>query len=290
VYEHGTQDPVKTAAEGVQNAIASGCDTVIVDTAGRLHVDEQLMEELERMKAAVTPQEILLVVDAMTGQDAVNVAKNFNDRLSVDGVIVTKLDGDTRGGAALSVKAITGKPIKFAGIGEKITEIEAFHPERMASRILGMGDVLTLIEKAEALYDEKQAQDMEKKLREASFTLEDFLDQFQQMRNMGGMEQILSMLPGGGAIKPEDIDEKQIKRMEAIIQSMTPQERRRPEILNASRRKRIAAGCGQQVQDVNRLLKQYDAVKKMLKQFSGKNMKRMARRGMRGKFPGGFPF
>ena len=277
VYEHGTQDPVLTAQEAYALAQRNGYDVVILDTAGRLQIDEELMAELERIKASVPPQEILLVVDAMIGQESVNVAKSFNDSLGIDGVILTKLDSDTRGGAALSIKAITGKPIKYAGTGEKLTDIEAFHPERMASRILGMGDMLTLIERAQQNFDEKQAQEMEEKLRKQSFTLEDFLDQFEQIKKMGSMAEMLAMIPGGNKINPEDIDEKEMARMEAIIRSMTPKERRNPDILAASRKRRIAKGSGTSVQQVNQLLKQYDMIKQLMKQFGGKGGRRRLR-------------
>lgn len=281
VFEMGQIDPVQIAQAAVEEARRTSRDVVILDTAGRLHIDEALMEELQRVKTAMKPQEILLVVDAMTGQDAVNVAQTFDEKLGIDGVIVTKLDGDTRGGAALSVKAVTGKPIKFAGVGEKMTELEPFRPERMASRILGMGDVMTLIEKASQAFDQEQAKAMEQKLRESSFTLEDFLTQFEQMKNMGSMQDILAMLPGGNKLSAEDIDEKQMARTEAIIRSMTPKERLSPEIIGASRKRRIAAGSGTRVQDVNRLLKQFDSMRQLVKQLSGKGARR-AMRGMRG--------
>ncbi|MDD6800044.1 MAG: signal recognition particle protein, partial [Firmicutes bacterium] len=256
-------------------------DVVFIDTAGRLSIDEEMMNELRNIKSAVEPTEILLVVDAMTGQDAVNVAENFNAALDITGVVLTKLDGDTRGGAALSVRYVTGKPIKYVGTGEKLDNIEPFFPDRMASRILGMGDVLSLIEKAEEAYDEKKAAELEKKVREQSFTLDDFLDQFRQMRKMGSMEQIMSMMPGvnQSALKDAKIDERQIDRMEAIILSMTPGEREKPSVINASRKKRIAAGCGLKVEDVNRLLKQYDQVTSLMKQFSGGNMSKMMKKG-----------
>ncbi|MBR4799594.1 MAG: signal recognition particle protein [Clostridia bacterium] len=283
VFERGTADPVETSELAVKHAVKYGHDIVIIDTAGRLHVDEELMEELRRIKSAVNPTEILLVVDAMTGQDAVNVAESFNNLLDITGVILTKMDGDTRGGAALSVKYITGKPIKFIGTGEKLDCLEAFHPDRMASRILGMGDVLTLIEKAEQQIDEKKAAEMEKRLREQNFTLTDFLDQFSMIKDMGSMESLLGMMPG---IKPSQlnnakIDEKAVSRTEAIILSMTPYEREHPDVLNSSRKRRIAAGSGTKVEDVNRLLKQYEQTKQLMKQFSGK-------KGKRGKFK--FPF
>ncbi len=272
VFEKGTQDPVKTAKEAVDYARYYGNDVLIIDTAGRLHVDEALMEELERVKAAVKPQEILLVVDAMTGQDAVNVAKSFNERLSIDGVIITKLDSDTRGGAALSVRAVTGKPIKFAGTGEKLTDIEPFHPERMSSRILGMGDMLTLIEKATEAFEQKELEKAEKskKKQPTDLDLEDYLEQMQQMKKMGSLQSVLGMLPGiGSKLKNVEIDEKAMKKPEAIIRSMTPKERRHPDILNASRRKRIAAGAGVTVQDVNQLMRQFEQARQMIKQMMG---------------------
>ena len=278
VFSMGTKiSPVEIAKAGVEFAKKNGNDMVFIDTAGRLHIDEELMAELVKIKGCVEPSEILLVVDAMTGQDAVNVAKTFNDLLDVTGVVLTKMDGDTRGGAALSVKYITGKPIKFIGTGEKLDAIELFYPDRMASRILGMGDILSLIEKAEQAYDEKTAKEMEKKLREQTFTLEDFLDQMRQLKKMGNLEQLLGMMPGvnAGALKNAQIDESQMSRIEAIILSMTVKERTNPDIINGSRRKRIAAGSGTSVEDVNRLLKQFEQMKKMMKQFSGKNMKKM---------------
>ncbi|MBQ2325645.1 MAG: signal recognition particle protein, partial [Clostridia bacterium] len=258
-----------------------GHDMVLVDTAGRLHIDEVLMAELKRIRDEVNPTETLLVVDAMTGQDAVNVAESFNNLLDITGVILTKLDGDTRGGAALSVRYVTGKPIKFIGVGEKIDNIEPFHPDRMASRILGMGDVLSLIEKAEQQFDEKKAAELEKKFLESSFTLDDYLDQFRQIKNMGSMEQLLGMMPGvkPSQLKDAKIDEKQMAHMEAIILSMTPKERAKPDIINSSRKKRIAAGSGRTVEEVNRLLKQYEQVNKLMKQMakqqSGKGSKKM---------------
>lgn len=269
------KDVVRIAREGVKFAENGAYDTVILDTAGRLHVDEELMDELKRVKAEVDPTEILLVVDAMTGQDAVNVAESFNNLLDITGVILTKLDGDTRGGAALSVRYVTGKPIKFIGVGEKLDQIEPFYPDRMASRIIGMGDVLTLIDKAEAAFDEKKAKEMEQKLRQNAFTLEDYMEQFDQLKNMGSLEQIMGMLPGmkPGALKDVNFDEKQIDRTKAIIQSMTPRERQKPDVINASRRRRIAAGCGQTVEDVNRLLRQYEQMNKMMKQLTGKKGK-----------------
>ena len=271
VFEMGDKvSPVKIAKEAVAYAKKNGFDMVFLDTAGRLHVDEELMGELKKIKDEVSPTEILLVVDAMTGQDAVNVAESFNDLLDITGVILTKLDGDTRGGAALSIRYVTGKPIKFVGTGEKLDAIEPFHPDRMASRILGMGDVLSLIEKAEQAYDEKQAAELERKMRENAFTLTDFLDQFRQLKNMGSMESLIGMIPGmnAGALKDAKIDEGMLDRFEAIILSMTPRERENPDVLNASRKKRIAAGCGQSVEEVNKLLKQFESTRKMMKQFS----------------------
>ena len=262
--------PVKIAEEGVRYANQKGYDMVFIDTAGRLHIDEELMQELKDIKAKVSPTEILLTVDAMIGQDAVTVAKTFNEMLDITGVILTKLDGDTRGGAALSVRYVTGKPIKFIGTGEKLDAIEPFYPDRMASRILGMGDVLSLIEKAEQAYDEKKAQELEKKIRESSFTLDDYLEQFAQIRSMGNIEQLLGMMPGvkPGALKDAKIDEKAVGRTEAIIRSMTRTEREKPEILNASRKKRIAAGSGTSVEEVNKLLRQFEQTQKLMKQFS----------------------
>ena len=284
VFERGTQKPAETAKEAIKYAVKYGYDMVFVDTAGRLHVDEELMAELKEIREAVDPTEILLVVDAMTGQDAVNVAESFNNLLDLTGVILTKLDGDTRGGAALSVRHVTGKPIKFIGTGEKLDAIEPFHPDRMASRILGMGDVLTLIEKAEATIDEKKALEMERKLREQSFTLEDFLDQLTQIKGMGSMDQLLGMMPGvkPGALKDAKVDEKALARTEAIILSMTPYERTHPGTLNSSRKKRIAAGSGTTVEEVNRLLKQYDQTKDMMKRFMGGGKKKKGK--LRGLF------
>jgi signal recognition particle subunit SRP54 len=284
VFEKGTQNPVITAKEAVENARYYGRDVLIIDTAGRLHIDEALMQELQDVKAAVHPQEILLVVDAMTGQDAVNVAKSFDEKLSIDGVIVTKLDSDTRGGAALSVRAVTGKPIKFAGTGEKLGDIEPFHPERMASRILGMGDILTLIEKAAASADEEAAAKLAAKAKgkknPADFDLEDFLDQMHQIKKMGPLQNVLGMLPGiGSKLKDVEVDENALKKPEAIICSMTIKERRNPSILNASRRKRIAAGAGVTVQDVNALIRQFEQMQKMMKQMMGN--KRGAMRAMK---------
>ncbi len=283
VFERGTNDPVETSKEAIKHAVKYGLDPVIIDTAGRLHVDEELMAELKRVKEAVDPTEILLVVDAMTGQDAVNVAKSFNDLLDITGVLLTKMDGDTRGGAALSVKYITGKPIKFIGTGEKLDCIEPFHPDRMASRILGMGDVLTLIEKAEQQIDEKKALEMERKFREQSFTLADFLDQLATLKDMGSMESLLGMMPGVNPAQLGNmkIDDKALGHTEAIILSMTPYERDHPDCLNSSRKRRIAAGSGRSVEEINRLLKQYEQTKQMMKQFMGK-------KGKRGKFK--FPF
>ncbi len=263
--------PVEIAKQAVEHAKVHGNDLLLLDTAGRLHVDEELMDELKNIRASVEPTEILLVVDAMTGQDAVNVAKSFNDLLDITGVVMTKMDGDTRGGAALSIRHVTGKPIKFIGTGEKLDTLEPFHPERMASRILGMGDVLSLIEKAEQQYDEGQAKELERKMRDQSFNLEDFLEQSRQIRKMGSMQQLLGMIPGvnQAELANANIDERQLDRMEAIILSMTPGERQDPSVINASRRKRIAAGSGMKVEDVNRLLKQFEQMQKMMKQFSG---------------------
>jgi signal recognition particle subunit SRP54 len=262
--------PVKIAEEGIKYANQKGYDMVFIDTAGRLHIDEALMKELQDIKAKVNPTEILLTIDAMIGQDAVNVATTFNDLLDVTGVILTKLDGDTRGGAALSVRHVTGKPIKFIGVGEKLDAIEPFHPDRMASRILGMGDVLSLIEKAEQAYDEKKAAELEKKIRESTFTLDDYLEQFSQIKNMGNMEQLMGMMPGmkPGALKDAKIDEKALAHQEAIIKAMTKREREKPDILNASRKKRIAAGSGTTVEEVNKLIKQFEQIRALMKQFS----------------------
>ena len=290
VFDRGTQNPVETAKEAVLYARQHGHDMVFLDTAGRLHVDETLMNELKNIKETVKPQEIMLVIDAMTGQDAVNAAQSFNEWLDIDSVMLSKLDGDARGGAALSVKAITGKPIKFAGMGEKLEDIEPFHPDRMASRILGMGDMLTLIEKAEKAFDAKKAQEMEEKLRSNRFTMQDFYEQMQQLKNMGSMEELLAQIPGGAQLKGAKMDEKQMAHTEAIILSMTPKERENPGIIGASRKKRIAAGCGLKVEDVNRLLKSFEQMQKMIKQFSspamGKKMKRMGRMGGFKGFPG----
>ena len=290
VFEKGQNDPVQTAKEAVLYARQHGCDMVFLDTAGRLHIDETLMEELKNIKATVKPDEIMLVVDAMTGQDAVNAAQSFNEWLDIDSVMLSKLDGDARGGAALSVRAVTGKPIKFAGIGEKLEDIESFHPDRMASRILGMGDVLSLIEKAEKAFDAKKAEELEERMKSNKFTLQDFYDQMVQLKSMGSMQDILAQLPGGAGLKNVQMDEKAMAHTEAIILSMTPKERENPNIIGASRKKRIAAGAGLKVEDVNRLLKSFDQMKSMMKQFTGpgagKKMKRM--RGFGGM--GGFPF
>ena len=272
VFQMGTQvSAVSIAIAALEHAKQHGNDFVIIDTAGRLHIDDDLMQELEDIKAAVNPDEILLVIDAMTGQDAVNIAESFNARLEISGVVMTKLDGDTRGGAALSVKAVTGKPIKFAGVGEKLSDIEEFHPDRMASRILGSGDVLSLIEKAQAAFDEKDAAKLEDKIRHNSFNLDDFLAQMQQMKKMGPLTQIMKMIPGvnAKAIDNADIDERKLDRVEAIIKSMTMRERENPSIINASRKRRIAAGSGNNVSDVNLLLKQFEQMQQMMKQFTG---------------------
>jgi signal recognition particle subunit SRP54 len=277
--DDGWSDPVKIARDGVAEAKRLGLSTAIIDTAGRLQIDEELMLELERIKAAVNPKEILLVADAMTGQEATNIAKTFHDRLGITGVILTKLDGDTRGGAALSIHKITGAPIKFIGVGEKLSAIEPFYPDRLASRILGMGDVLTLIERTQSVYTEEQAKDLEKKLLKQQFTLDDFLDQLRQVRKMGSMTEIMKMIPGLSRALPKDfeIPESEIKRIEAIICSMTRRERVNPDVLNGSRRKRIAQGSGVQVADVNRLVKRFEEARKMMKQmgFSGKKRPRM---------------
>ena len=292
VFEMGQGDPVKIAQEAIRFARDHGHDMVFLDTAGRLHIDEALMDELKAIKKAVIPNEILLVVDAMTGQDAVNAAAAFDEALGIDGVVLTKLDGDARGGAALSIRAATGKPIKFAGTGEKLDMIEVFHPDRMASRILGMGDMLSFIEKAEQQYDEKQAAKLEEKLRKNRLTLTDYLEQIEQLQNMGDLSQIMGMLPGNmtKGFDASQVDPKQFNRSRAIIQSMTPLERENPQILNASRKKRIAAGCGLQVVDVNRLLKSFEMLQEMTKSFSrgrmpnlggfGGMMGKMAMRGL----------
>lgn len=296
VFEMGQINPVDIARSAVAFAKDHGHDYVLLDTAGRLHVDEQLMNELKNIKSEVKPHEILLVVDSMTGQDAVNVATSFNEALGIDGLILTKLDGDTRGGAALSARAVTGKPIKFVGTGEKLGDLDVFHPDRMASRILGMGDMLSLIEKAEQELDEKKALELERKLRKNKFDLNDLLDQLQQMKKLGSVRDILKMLPGVGKKADEiEVDERQFDRMQAIILSMTPQERTKPDIINPSRKRRIAAGCGMQIEDVNKLLSQYRQMQKMFKQFSGKSSKKMRKRmmnmvGMNGMGgPGGMP-
>ena len=290
VFEMGQQNPVEIAKSAVVYARQHGHDMVFLDTAGRLHVDEALMEELKNIKSAVHPDEIMLVVDAMTGQDAVNAAESFNNWLDIDSVMLSKLDGDARGGAALSVRAVTGKPIKFAGMGEKLEDIEPFYPDRMASRILGMGDVLTLIEKAEQAYDAQKAAEMEEKLKTNRFTLQDFYDQLVQLKSMGSMQDILAQLPGAGNMKNVQVDEKAMSRTEAIILSMTPRERENPSIIGSSRKQRIAKGAGVRVQDVNSLLNQFETMRKLVKQFSGpgagKKMKRMSRMGG---FGGGFP-
>ncbi|MDY3094856.1 MAG: signal recognition particle protein [Eubacteriales bacterium] len=279
VFEEGQINPVKIAKDALDEAKRQGTDVLIIDTAGRLHIDEQLMEELQKIKAEVKPNEIFLVVDSMTGQDAVNVAETFNQKLDITGVIITKLDGDTRGGAALSIKAVTGKPIKFVGSGEKMEDIEPFYPDRMASRILGMGDVLTLIEKAQEAFSEEEALKLQKKMKTNSFTLQDYLNQLESVKKMGGIGKLMSMVPGlGGKVNEDDIDESKIIKTKAIILSMTPEERNNPDIIKASRRKRIAAGSGTSIQDVNQLLKQFDMSKEM--------MRRVSKNGMRGmKFP-----
>ncbi len=291
VFEKGTQKPEKTAEEAIRHARDYGNDFVILDTAGRLHIDEELMEELKRITKAVDVHNTLLVIDSMVGQDAVNVAKAFNDILEITGVIITKLDGDTRGGAALSVKAVTGKPILFAGVGEKMDALEEFHPDRMASRILGMGDVLSLIEKVENEIDMKQAEETARRLEENKFDMNDLLSQFQQIKKMGSVKNLLSMIPGvGKQLRDVDIDEKAMNRMEAIITSMTKKERAKPDIINGSRRKRIADGAGVKVEDVNRLMAQYVQMKKMFKQMSSKGgRKKFGRGGFPGMPPGGFP-
>lgn len=285
VFERGQADPVETAQLAVEKARHDFCDVLIVDTAGRLHIDADMMDELGRIRSAVNPSEVLLVVDAMTGQDAVNAAKAFNDAVGLSGVVLTKLDGDTRGGAALSVRAVTGRPIKLAGVGEKLGDLETFHPDRMASRILGMGDVLSLIEKAQSSFDEKKAAEQLNKLRTDAFTLDDFLDQLDQLKSMGSMQDILAMLPGvnAGQLGNVQVDEKAMARTRAIICSMTRRERANPDILNASRRRRIARGSGTSVQEVNRLMNQFAASRKLMKQMAGGRF----RRGRRGGFPFG---
>lgn len=281
VFDMGQTDPVKIAENGVAYALKNGFDTVIIDTAGRLHIDEALMKELINVKSAVRPTEILLVVDSMTGQDAVTVADTFNKTLNVTGVIMTKLDGDTRGGAALSIKAVTGKPIKFSGTGEKPEDLEPFHPDRMASRILGMGDVLTLIEKAEQAFSKEQAENLQKRIKEKSFNLEDYLEQLESVKKMGGIGDMMKMLPGfAGKVKSEDLDEEKLLKAKVIIQSMTPKERRNPEIIKGSRRKRIALGSGTSIQDVNQLLKQFELMKEMMNRMQKGGMKGL--KGMKG--------
>ncbi len=290
VFQMGQNDPIDIAKAGIAHAKKNGNDYVFLDTAGRLHVDEELMDQLRKMKEAVNPTEILLVVDAMIGQDAVNAAQAFDEALDITGVVLSKLDGDARGGAALSIRAVTGKPIKFAGVGEKLDQIEVFHPDRMASRILGMGDMLSLIEKAESSYDEKKAVELEEKLRKNRFTLTDFYDQLIQLKSMGSVDELMAMMPGmnGKALEGAEIDDKALARTEAIILSMTPQERENPSILGSSRKKRIAAGSGTQVVDVNRLLKQFEMVQQITRQYSGKGKKGKKMKRMRG-MPG-YPF
>ena len=289
LFEMGDKtSPVKIAEEGIKFANLKGYDTVFVDTAGRLQIDEVLMKELQDIKAAVKPTEILLTIDSMIGQESVNVAETFNEMLDITGVILTKLDGDTRGGAALSVRHVTGKPIKFIGVGEKLDQIEPFHPDRMARRILGMGDVLTLIDKAQAQFDEKKAAELEEKIRKSIFTLDDYLDQMQQLKGMGSLDQLAGMIPGmkPGALKDAKVDEKMMLHQEAIIKSMTMKEREHPELLNASRKQRIAKGSGTSVEEVNKLLKQYEQIKKMMTQFSDMAHSKQGRRQMgRMKFP-----
>ncbi len=291
-FEMGTQDPVKTAQQAIRHARDYGNDIVILDTAGRLHIDEELMGELKRIKDTVEPSEILLVVDSMTGQDAVNVAKSFNDLLEITGVVLTKLDGDTRGGAALSVKSVTGKPIKYAGTGEKLDDLEIFHPDRMASRILGMGDMLTLIEEAEAKLDKKKAEEMAEKITKSQMDFNDLLEQFAQIKKMGPLKGILSKLPGmEKQLQDVDIDDRQLDRIEAIILSMTPEERSKPSVINPSRKRRIAAGSGMKVEDVNRLIKQLEQMQKMIKKVTGKKGKKKYKKlpGLGGPMnPGGF--
>ena len=290
VFEKGTQNPVQTAKEAILYARQHAHDYVFLDTAGRLHIDEALMNELKQIKETVKPNEIMLVVDAMTGQDAVNAAQSFNEWLDIDSVMLSKLDGDARGGAALSVRATTGKPIKFAGVGEKLEDIEAFHPDRMANRILGMGDMLSLIEKAEKSFDAEKAAKMEERLKSNKFTLQDFYDQLVQMKSMGSMEDLLAQMPGGANLKGVKFDEKAMAHTEAIILSMTPKEREKPEIIAASRKKRIAAGAGVKVEDVNRLLKSFEQMRKMMKQLQGPGMgKKLKRMSRMGGFGGGFP-
>ena len=281
LFEQGAGDPVEIAKNALQHAKKYGNNLLLIDTAGRLHIDEELMDELSRIKNEVHPDEIMLVVDGMTGQDAVNAASAFNEKLGIDSVFMTKLDGDARGGAALSVKAVCGKPIKFVGTGEKLTDIEPFHPDRMASRILGMGDMMSLIEKAQQAFDEKQAQEQVKKMRAGKMTLEDFYDQLSQMKNMGGLEQLAGMIPGmnGSSLKNLKVDEKALSKTEAIILSMTQKEKRNPDIINFSRKKRIAAGSGTKVEDVNRLLKQFEQMQTLSKQLTGGGIKKLRRKG-----------
>ena len=285
VFEMGTDvSPVEIARQGVLQAQKNDCGIVILDTAGRLHIDEQLMEELRQIRQETNPAELLLVVDAMTGQDAVNVARQFDEMLNITGVILTKLDGDTRGGAAISIRAVTGKPIKFAGVGEKVTDVEPFHPERMASRILGMGDVLSIIEKAQEAFDEQEAQEMTQRMMSNDFNLEDYLEQMKQVKKMGSMQEILQMIPGlGNKVKDAEIDESALGRVEAMIYSMTPQERRNPSILNASRKRRIVRGAGVSIQDLNLMLKQFEQGKAMMKQFAG--AAKGKKKGLMGRLP-----
>ncbi|MBE6915076.1 MAG: signal recognition particle protein [Ruminococcaceae bacterium] len=287
VFQQGAGNPVEIAQAAIDHALKNGNDMVLIDTAGRLHIDETLMDELKSIKSEVKPHEIILVLDAMTGQDAVNAASAFDEALGIDGVYLTKLDGDARGGAALSVRAVTGKPIKFIGVGEKLDQIEPFHPERMASRILGMGDVLSLIEKAQTAFDEKSAAELEQKIRANRFTLSDFYEQMKQMKSMGSMTDLLGMIPGmnAKALSGAQIDERALARTEAIILSMTPYERENPKVLGFARKKRIAAGSGTKVEDVNRLLKQFEASCKMMKQMTDGGMKKMAKFGKRRGFP-----
>lgn len=284
VFERGQSDPVETAKLAIEYAERSFIDVVIIDTAGRLHIDEAMMDEIAAVKQATNPSEVLLVVDAMTGQDAVNVAKSFHEKLGLTGVILTKLDGDTRGGAALSVRKVTGQPIKFSGTGEKLTDIEVFHPDRMASRILGMGDMLSLIEKAEQAFDEKKALELTNKIRKDEFTLDDFLEQFEQVKNMGSLEELVGMIPGLKADKLKDaqVDTKAIGRMEAIIKSMTPAERAKPDMLNASRKRRVANGSGTTVQEVNRLLNQFESTRQMMRKLTGGRIKKKGKKGFFG--------
>ena len=290
VFEKGTQNPVQTAKEAILYAKQHAHDYVFLDTAGRLHIDEALMNELKEIKETVKPNEIMLVVDAMTGQDAVNAAQSFNDWLDIDSVMLSKLDGDARGGAALSVRATTGKPIKFAGIGEKLEDIEPFHPDRMANRILGMGDMMSLIEKAEKSFDAEKAAKMEERLKSNKFTLQDFYDQLVQIKSMGPLEDLLAQMPGGAGLKGVKVDDKAMAHTEAIILSMTPKEREKPEIIAASRKKRIAAGAGVKVEDVNRLLKSFEEMRKMMKKLQGPGMgKKLKRMSRMGGFGGGFP-